>query len=183
MFPYIAQVHRTSERESERYLQMGTFERRCRRNGRVTSEHNQPQSLAVDPRRCENGLETQLCGVLCPVMLLLKSVIDELVEAAVVFEPPIKDEKLPMVPEELKSGALSWESSSFFLSVFRLASSCCSLTLAAAAISLDFFSSSSFCCFVLEEKIGASISGDPRNSSLRMYAWQINIAISNSLTT
>jgi hypothetical protein len=129
------------------------------------------------------GLEAWLDGVLRPVMLLPGPVIDELLEAAVVSEPPIKDDKLPIAPEDFKFGVLSWESSSFFLSALRLASSCCSFTMAAAAISLDFFSSSSFACFVLDERIGACIAGDPRNCNLRMYAWQINIAISKSLTT
>jgi hypothetical protein len=88
-------------------------------------------------------------------MLLLRPVIDELLEAAVVSEPSSKDDKLPIVPEDFKFVVLRWESSSFFLSALRLASSCCSLAKAAAAISLDFFSSSSFACFVLEERIGA----------------------------
>lgn len=134
----------------------------------MSSKHHQARSLAVGLRHRENGLETWLCGVLRPVKLLLGPVIDELLEAAVVSEPPIKDDKFPIVPEDFKFGVLRWESSSFFLSALRLASSCCSLTMAAAAISLDFFSSSSFACFVLEERIGACIAGDPRNCSLRM---------------
>jgi hypothetical protein len=144
---------------------------------------NRPRSLAVGSSHREMGLEAWLDGVLRPVMLVPGPVIDELLEAAVVSEPPIKDDKLPIAPEDFKFGVLSWESSSFFLSALRLASSSCSFTMAAAAISLEFFSSSSFACFVLDERIGACIAGDPRNCNLRIYAWQINIAISKSLTT
>lgn len=116
-------------------------------------------------------------------MLLERPVVDELLGAAVVSEPPIKEDRLPVVPEDCGFGVLGGKFSSSFLRALRLASSCNSPGLAAAAISLDFFSLSSLSCLVIEERIGACIAGDPRNSSLRMYAWQINIAISNSSIT